>query len=85
MGMASSRRETLSPTNQGDEFLLMGLRLAEGIDPARFERLSGRCLDARRLQLLKDEHLVAADLDGRVRVTPAGFPLLDAIIAELAG
>ena len=34
--------ELLTAEEQGDEFLLMGLRLREGIDPARFRRLSGR-------------------------------------------
>ena len=32
--------EPLSVEEQGDEFLLMGLRLTEGIDPARFQALS---------------------------------------------
>ncbi len=35
----------LSAEEQGDEFLLMGLRLREGVDGARFEALSGRPLE----------------------------------------
>ena len=34
--------DTLLRSQMADEFLLMGLRLAEGIDPARYERLAGR-------------------------------------------
>ena len=34
--------ELLSHEERADEFLLMGLRLAEGIDPARYAELSGR-------------------------------------------
>ena len=40
--------ETLLTSEQADEFLLMGLRLAEGIDPKRFTALSGHSLDAAR-------------------------------------
>ena len=37
--------EPLTPEQLADEFLLMGLRLAEGVDPARYARLAGRPLD----------------------------------------
>ena len=45
--------ETLLRSQMADEFLLMGLRLAEGIDPARYERLAGRPLDPRRIAILQ--------------------------------
>jgi putative oxygen-independent coproporphyrinogen III oxidase len=67
-----------------DEFLLMGLRLAEGIDPKRYTALSGRMLDPKRIALLSDEGAIAVDADGRLRVTQAGFPVLDAVVADLA-
>ena len=35
----------LSREEQGDEFLLMGLRLSEGVDPRAFEKLTGRDID----------------------------------------
>ncbi len=76
--------ERLSPEAEGDEFLLMGLRLAEGIDPARYALLSGRRLDERRVKSLIDENLVENAGDGRLRVTREGFPVLDAIVADLA-
>ena len=76
--------EALSMEAEGDEFLLMGLRLVEGIDPARYQMLSGRTLDRKRISALVDEKLVAIDVGGRLRVTPAGFPLLDAVVADLA-
>ena len=41
-----------------DEFLLMGLRLAEGIDPARYAALAGRSLDAARIAALRENGLV---------------------------
>ena len=67
-----------------DEFLLMGLRLAEGIDPARYERLAGRPLDPKRIEILRSEGAVVTTADGYLRVTPAGFPVLDAVVADLA-
>jgi oxygen-independent coproporphyrinogen-3 oxidase len=62
----------------------MGLRLAEGIDPARFEVLAGRPLDPARLAILRSEGAVEVTADGMLRVTPAGFPVLDAVVADLA-
>jgi oxygen-independent coproporphyrinogen-3 oxidase len=67
-----------------DEFLLMGLRLAEGIDPARYARLSGQSLDARRLALLHEQGAIEMTPSGRLRLTVAGFPVLDAVVADLA-
>ncbi len=76
--------ERLSPETEGDEFLLMGLRLAEGIDPRRYTMLSGRGLDRRRIDDLLRDDLVEETPEGRLRVTREGFPVLDAIVADLA-
>lgn len=75
--------ETLTPAEQADEMLLMGLRLREGVDLARHACLGGR-IDRGRLAMLEAERLVAREGD-RLRVTPAGFPVLNAVIAALAG
>jgi coproporphyrinogen III oxidase-like Fe-S oxidoreductase len=63
---------------------LMGLRLREGIDPARYRALSGRSLDPDRIASLRDEGAIVVDADGRLRVTQEGFPVLDAVVADLA-
>ena len=76
--------ETLSAEAQGDEFLLMGLRLTEGIDPDRFEALSGRKLASSRIADLVGHGMVEMTRDGRLRVTSEGFPVLDAVVADLA-
>jgi coproporphyrinogen III oxidase-like Fe-S oxidoreductase len=76
--------EALSAEDQGDEFLMMGLRLAEGIDPARYAALKGRPLDTGRLAALTADGLVARRDDGRIGVTPRGAPVLNAVVAELA-
>ncbi|EJW09570.1 Radical SAM family protein [Rhodovulum sp. PH10] len=77
--------ETVTRPEQADEFLLMGLRLAEGIDPKRFERIAGRPLDPVRVSELAALGFVATTAAGRLRVTAAGFPVLDSVVADLAG
>jgi oxygen-independent coproporphyrinogen-3 oxidase len=76
--------DVLTRGEMADEFLLMGLRLAEGIDPARFAALAGRSLDPDRIAILRDEGAVETTADGMLRVTLAGFPVLDAVVADLA-
>jgi oxygen-independent coproporphyrinogen-3 oxidase len=76
--------ETLTRSEQADEFLLMGLRLAEGIDPKRYTAFAGHALDQARIAALASEGFVESTDDGRLRVTSAGFPILDAVVADLA-
>jgi oxygen-independent coproporphyrinogen-3 oxidase len=76
---AGLRREHLTPRDIGLERLLMGLRTVEGvaladlaplaIPPSRIERMGG----------------LVRPVDGRLRATAAGRPVLDRVIAELAG
>ena len=67
-----------------DEFLLMGLRLAEGIDPQRYAALAGRSLDAARIATLARERLCGNDRCRPAAGQQAGFPVLDAVVADLA-
>jgi oxygen-independent coproporphyrinogen-3 oxidase len=76
--------DVLNCEERADEYLLMGLRLAEGIDPRRYAALAGRTLDPARIALLSDEGAIVVDGGGRLRVTQSGFPLLDAVVADLA-
>ena len=76
--------EKLTPAETADEYLLMGLRLAEGIEPERFSAIAGRTLDPARVSFLRDGGAVETTADGRLRVTQSGFPLLDAVVADLA-
>jgi oxygen-independent coproporphyrinogen-3 oxidase len=76
--------ESLTREERADEYLLMGLRLAEGIDPARFRELSGRELDPKRVAILHAEGAVEMTAEGHLRVTQACFPVLDAVVADLA-
>ena len=76
--------ETLDAAAQADEMLLMGLRLAEGIDLARYEALAGRGFNTGRLETLQRERLVEPLSNSRIRATPAGRLVLNAVVAELA-
>lgn len=73
--------EALSSDEQADEMLLMGLRLKEGVDLSRHAALGGR-IDQGRIADLEAQQLVVCD-EGRLRVTAAGFPVLNAVIAAL--
>lgn len=83
-GTGLTVEEKLTSGEAADEYLVMGLRLAEGIDPARYSALSGRALDSKRISILREEGAVETTTDGRLRVTQNGFPLLDAVVADLA-
>ncbi len=76
--------EHLNQSQQADEFLLMGLRLVEGIDIPRFEQLSGRALNQRRVSNLREEGMIEPVGNSRLRATPSGMIVLDAVVADLA-
>ena len=76
--------DALRRDEMADEYLLMGLRLAEGIDVNRYVEIAGRPLDSARTAMLHEHGLIETTAAGRLRVTPAGFPLLDAVVADLA-
>ncbi|MGQ0565033.1 MAG: radical SAM family heme chaperone HemW [Gemmobacter sp.] len=73
----------LSPDDQGLEYLLMGLRLSEGVDLDRLQAMFGRDLDPTVLGGLIELGKVERT-DRRVRATPEGRMVLNAVIAELA-
>jgi oxygen-independent coproporphyrinogen-3 oxidase len=83
-GDAIETDDLLSREEEADEMLLMGLRLAEGIDLARYQTVAGRRLDPGRLRDLAREGMVETLPSDRVRVTRAGAIVLDAVVADLA-
>lgn len=83
-GMAGELpRSTLSPTDHGLEYLLMSLRLVEGMKISRYEAISGQPLNQLRLNQLIDLNMVVLT-DDRLCVTAAGRLVLNAIIRTLA-
>ncbi|MBY0519216.1 MAG: coproporphyrinogen III oxidase, partial [Sphingomonas sp.] len=78
--------DALSPSARRAEALLMGLRLAEGIDLARIAALSGEAVDdvvdARAAATLEAEGLIARE-GTTLRATEPGMLVLNALIAAL--
>jgi oxygen-independent coproporphyrinogen-3 oxidase len=85
-GIAEER--VLGLAEQASEALLMGLRLAEGLDLARLSARSGFApevlIDQRKLAFYQAQGL-AWQADGRIGITAEGMPLLDALLGELVG
>ena len=77
-------RELLGRDEQADELLLMGLRLREGVDLARWHTLSGRDLDPKREETLLEHGFIERLGNSRLRCTPSGMLILDAVVADLA-
>ena len=76
-------REAVSKEEQATEYLLMSMRLAEGMDVARYERLSPAPLPAERVARLEELGLLR-HADGRLAATDAGRAVLNGILRELA-
>jgi putative oxygen-independent coproporphyrinogen III oxidase len=71
------------PPDQASEYLLMGLRIAEGIDLDRYAALAGRDIDSSKIAGMKSLGLIKRD-GQRLHATADGRKLLNAVIAELA-
>ncbi len=83
-GGAVAEEERLTREQEGDEMLLMGLRLREGISQHRYADLSGRQLDPAKIADLVSDGVLERLPDERLRATIAGVPVLDAVIAALS-
>lgn len=88
MGHGISEERALPAAEQAAEALMMGLRLAEGIDaPAlarRFGLREDAVVDQMRAELCTRLGLIARE-GGRLRVTGRGMVVLDSVLAEIAG
>lgn len=84
-GMVETR--ILPPPERAGEALLMGLRLTSGIDAAVFAARTGQrleaSLDRRGVARMTDLGLLETDARG-LRLTPAGRPLLNAVLAAIS-
>jgi putative oxygen-independent coproporphyrinogen III oxidase len=84
VGHGVVEEEFLTHEQEGDEFLLMGLRLVEGIDLSRYERLTGHSVKESRVISLAEQGLIEYIGNSRIRTTPEGAIVLNAVIADLA-
>ncbi|MFT7677837.1 MAG: oxygen-independent coproporphyrinogen-3 oxidase [Planctomycetota bacterium] len=87
-GHATQWRETLSPQARLGETWWLGLRLSTGIDPAEALATAGlpkspEALEAVIASLLDTGHLERAQ--ERLRLTPLGLPLADAVASKFLG
>lgn len=82
-GTGEVLREFIPASEQATEYLLMSMRLSEGLDMERFRRLAGQPLDAAAVRSLQDLGMVQVEGD-RLSATPEGRPVLNAILRELA-
>ena len=86
VGHGTGKRIPLAPEKRREELLLSGLRLAEGIDRARFRRLTGAdildAVDRAALHRLEDGGFMILDARA-LRATAAGLQRLNAVLASL--
>lgn len=76
-------REEVTMAEQATEYLLMSMRLAEGMDIARFERLNQAPLDPVRVANLAELGLISAQ-NGKLIATEQGRMVLNGVLRELS-
>jgi putative oxygen-independent coproporphyrinogen III oxidase len=82
-GLGWISEASLTLEERADEMLMMGIRIAEGVELARVEALRGGPINREALEWLIEQNLIAHE-HGRVRLAPAGRLLANKIAAELA-
>ncbi len=83
-GHALTEDLALDREEVADEFLVMGLRLGEGLSLDRYEKLSGRALRPSQIAVLENDGMIEQLGADRIRATPSGFLVLNALVADLA-
>jgi oxygen-independent coproporphyrinogen-3 oxidase len=86
-GHAVTEEEALSPRDRAREALIMGLRLHEGVDPARIAARGAMpfadAVDGAMLAALEEEGYLHWRPDGRLAATPEGLLRLDSLLPVL--
>lgn len=81
-GTGENVRDIVDPEGQSIEFLLMGLRLNEGIDLSRYEGLAGHKLNEAKVDVLREMGMIYTE-NQRLKVKPKGRMVLNAVLSEL--
>jgi len=81
-GLGIAEKETLSPTAWAEEYLLMGLRIEEGILLSRFEEISGELLSIKAIEELIQDSLILQKGD-KLKTTAQGRLLLNTVTEKL--
>ena len=81
-GQTEHAREVLTASDQASEFLMMGLRLKEGVDMIRYAEIRGDTLDNAKVAQLIDIGMVNVSKD-RLTVSNQGGIVLNAVLEQL--
>ncbi|NPD17369.1 coproporphyrinogen III oxidase [Xinfangfangia sp. D13-10-4-6] len=82
-GTGEAPREAIAPEDQAAEYLMMSLRLTEGMSLARYSAMLGRAPDAAKLAMLEQDGFIIQD-QGWLRATQSGRLLLNRLILEIS-
>lgn len=83
-GRGTIEAAPLTREQQADELLLMGLRLAEGVDLARLGAIGGMLPSAEALARLEGHGMLERDGAGRIRASSRGRFVLNEIVRQLS-
>lgn len=78
-GHGITDEEILPACDYGAEYVMMGLRINEGISLSRYRAITGEDMNMRELQNLSQQGLITYLTADRVKASPKGRVLLDAI------
>jgi oxygen-independent coproporphyrinogen-3 oxidase len=81
-GTGELPREEITSSARAQEYVLMSMRLAEGLDTARLEAISGYALTSAAIAELSALNLIVSG-SGRVKATSQGRMILNSVIRRL--
>jgi len=81
-GESRETTETPAKADQAVEYLMMGLRLVEGVDLDRYARLANKPIPTDRINTLVEMGMLSQS-DQRISVTYQGFSVLNAVLRDL--
>ncbi len=81
-GTGETSRAPITEEEQAEEYLMMSLRLSEGSDLARFERLMSHPVPQTKIEALIDLGLIEQN-GTHIKATRAGRPVLNGLLREL--
>lgn len=81
-GSGENHREFLNTTDMAIEYMMMSMRLAEGMDIPRYTTLAGCDLPSEQIEHLVNLGMITIS-DQRLKTTEQGRPVLNAILRDL--
>lgn len=82
-GAAEGQRRSISLADQSDEMMMMGLRLASGVDLDRWGALSQRNLNEERISHMEEIGMLRREGSSRLFATQNGRMVLNTLLAEI--